>query len=378
MKIERIAKQRLIKLLKPGKVIVLLGSRRTGKTTILKEIANETNEKFFFWNGEDFAVHDLLKRRSIQNYKNLIGERKLILIDEAQKIPDIGNILKLIVDSFENLKIVVTGSSAFDIKNLTGEPLTGRKHDLYLYSISEEEINAYESPTQKFDNLMQRLVFGSMPEAINLTSTNEKIDYLRELVASYLMKDILIYENVKNTGKIFDLLKLIAFQVGQEVSLNELSRELGISKNTVDRYLDLLSKVFIVFKLRGFSGNLRKEVVNHSKWYFLDNGIRNAVINNFNIIEQRNDIGSLWVNYMISERVKYQNYHGVYSNNYFWRTYDQQEIDWIEEREGKLFAYEFKWKEQRIKIPKAWQKNYPDSSFDLIYNQNYKDWIIPK
>jgi len=378
MKIERIAKQRLIKLLKPGKVIVLLGSRRTGKTTILKEIANETNEKFFFWNGEDFAVHDLLKRRSIQNYKNLIGERKLILIDEAQKIPDIGNILKLIVDSFENLKIVVTGSSAFDIKNLTGEPLTGRKHDLYLYSISEEEINAYESPTQKFDNLMQRLVFGSMPEAINLTSTNEKIDYLRELVASYLMKDILIYENVKNTGKIFDLLKLIAFQVGQEVSLNELSRELGISKNTVDRYLDLLSKVFIVFKLRGFSGNLRKEVVNHSKWYFLDNGIRNAVINNFNIIEQRNDIGSLWENYMISERVKYQNYHGVHSNNYFWRTYDQQEIDWIEEREGKLFAYEFKWKEQRIKIPKAWQKNYPDSSFDLIYNQNYKDWIIPK
>ncbi len=376
MNIPRIVKRKISERIKPGKVIVLLGARRTGKTTLLKELVAETEENYIFWNGEDFAVHDLLRRRSVQNYENLFGGVNLLIIDEAQKIPDIGNILKLIVDTFENLKIIVTGSSAFDIKNLTGEPLTGRKFDMYLFPLSEEELSVVESPEGKFDNLKHRLIFGSMPEVIGMNSIEEKSIYLRELVSSYLMKDILIYENIKHAEKIFDLLKLLSFQTGQEVSLNELSKNLRLSKNTVERYLDLLSKVFVIYKIKGFSRNLRKEVVNNSKWYFFDNGIRNAVINNFNMLGQRDDIGRLWENYMISERIKFQHYHNIFSNNYFWRTYDQQEIDWIEEREGKLFAYELKWKEQKVKIPKAWQNGYPDSSFAVIHSENYTDWVM--
>lgn len=378
MKIERIAKSRLYEMLIAGKVIVLLGARRTGKTTLLKEMITGLSEDYIFWNGEDFAVHDLLRRRSTQNYSNLIGNKTLLIIDEAQKIPDAGNILKLIIDSFESLKIIVTGSSAFDLKNMTGEPLTGRKKELFLFPFSEEELTHIETPIQRHDNLKQRLIFGNMPEVVNVNSTIEKKSYLNELVNSYLMKDILIYENIKNAEKIFDLLKLISFQIGKEVSLNELSRSLGISKNTVDRYLDLLTKVYILHKLRGFSRNLRKEVVNHAKYFFYDNGIRNAVINNFNSLGQRNDIGALWENYIIGERIKFMSYNNIYSTNYFWRTYDQQEIDWVEERGGKLYAYEFKWKEQKVKIPASWKKNYPDSVFQIINNENYFDWITLK
>lgn len=359
----------------PGKVTVLLGPRRVGKTFLLKEYLKDSNEKSIFWNGEDFAVHELLKRRSIQNYKNLIENNELLIIDEAQKIPDIGQILKLIVDSIENLKIIVTGSSAFDISNMVGEPLTGRKNEIRIFPISEEELLSIERREEKVDNLHQRLVFGNMPEVFSLDTRKEKEEYLKELANSYLFKDILMYENIKNSSKIFDLLKLMAFQIGNEISLTELGTQLGISKNTVERYLDILSKSFIIYKLGPFSRNLRKEIVKNNKWYFFDNGLRNAVIANMNDLSLRADTGQLWEQYLINERIKFQKYNGIISNNYFWRTYDQQEIDWIEEREGHLYAHEIKFKNQKVNEPRGWKKNYPASIFSVVNSANYLEWI---
>ena len=360
---------------KPGKVIVILGARRVGKTFLIKQYLEKVGEPYILWNGEDFAVHELLRRRSIQNYKNILGSKELLIIDEAQKIPEIGLILKLIVDSFENIKIIVTGSSAFDIVNLTGEPLTGRKQEIIMYPVSENEYNQFQKPEERQDNLMQRMVYGNMPELIHLDDLNEKEEYLRDLINSYLLKDILTFENIKNSAKLFDLLKLIAYQVGNEVSIQELGRQLSMAKNTVERYLDILSKVFVIYRLTGFSRNLRKEVVKSSKWYFFDNGIRNTIIANFSGLGFRNDVGILWENYMMSERIKHHEYSGIISNRYFWRTYDQQEIDLVEERGGKLFAYEFKWKESKATIPAAWEKAYPDSSYKVITRDDYSEWL---
>lgn len=320
-------------------------------------------------------MHEILSRRSVQNYKNILGGANLLVIDEAQKIPDIGYVLKLIVDSFEDLKIIVTGSSTFVVANLTGEPLTGRKYVIMLYPVSENEFRQFEKPEERYDNLLQRLVYGNMPEILSIIDAGDKTAYLRELVTSYLLKDVLAFKNIKNSSKLIDLLKLIAYQTGNEVSLEELGRQIGMSKNTVEKYLDLLSKVFVVYRLNGFSRNLRKEVVKNSKWYFFDNGIRNAIVANFNPVSLRDDVGMLWENYMMSERIKYLAYSRIPCNSYFWRTYDKQEIDLIEEREGRLFAYEFKWKDAKVKTPAAWQKNYPESSFKIITTENYFDWL---
>lgn len=375
MIIIRKAKNLLENTVKPGKVVVVHGARRVGKTFLIKEYLKTVKEKYIFWNGEDFAVHEILSRRSVQNYKNILGSAKLLVIDEAQMVPEIGYVLKLIVDSFDYLKVIVTGSSAFDLANLTGEPLTGRKQEIVLFPVSENEFRQFEEPEEMYDNLLQRLVYGNMPETVSINDPDEKASYLRELVTSYLLKDILTFENIKNSSKMIDLLKLIAYQTGNEISLEELGRQIGMSKNTVEKYLDLLSKVFIVYRLNGFSRNLRKEIVKNSKWYFFDNGIRNAIIANFSPVILRNDIGLLWENYMMSERIKYLSYSRKPCNRYFWRTYDKQEIDLIEEREGKLFAYEFKWKEAEVNSPAAWQKNYPDSSFEVITTENYSDWL---
>jgi predicted AAA+ superfamily ATPase len=375
MNIPRKALNLIKNKVQPGKVIILLGARRVGKTFLLNQYLKDITEKYIFWNGEDFAVHDLLKRRSVQNYKNILGDAKLLIIDEAQKIPDAGMILKLIVDSFENLKIVVTGSSAFDITNLTGEPLTGRKFEITLYPVSENEFRQIEKPGEWFDNLSQRLVYGNLPELANIENQKDKAEYLREIISSYLLKNILAFENLRNSSKLFDLLKLIAFQAGNEVSIQELGKQLPMSKNTVERYLDILSKVFVVYRLNGFSRNLRKEIVKNSKWYFYDNGIRNAIIANFNSITTRDDLGVLWENYLMSERIKHLSYSGVICNRYFWRTYDKQEIDLIEEREGKLFAHEFKWKADKAVVPAAWESAYPDASYEVITSQNFMDWL---
>ncbi|MGQ1788457.1 ATP-binding protein [Saccharicrinis sp. GN24d3] len=365
----------IIKKLQSNKVVIVFGARRVGKTVLVKEILDLVNEPVLTLNGEDINVHDKLAIRSVENYKQILGSFKFLYIDEAQKIPEIGLKLKLMIDEINGLKIIISGSSSFDIHKDAGEPLTGRKYSFNLFALSENEYNQIENSISKVDKVRERLVFGNYPELLHLPDREDKIDYLNEMVSSYLLKDILVYENIKNSQKIFNLLRLIAFQIGGEVSLQELGNQLGISKNTVEKYLDLLSKVFILHKVEGFSRNLRKEITKNSRWYFLDNGIRNAVIANFNPIESRNDIGVLWENYMISERLKYQEYQRLMSNNYFWRTYDQHEVDWVEEREGALFGYEFKWKESKVKVPSQWRNAYPNASFEVINKDNFEGWL---
>ena len=367
--------ENIIKKLQPNKVVIVCGARRVGKTVLVKEILDKVNEPVLTLNGEDINVHDKLSIRSVENYRQILGSYKVLYIDEAQKIPEIGLKLKLMIDEIEGLKIIISGSSSFDIHKDAGEPLTGRKYTFNLFALSENEYNQVENSISKIDKVRERMIFGNYPELLHLPDREDKIDYLNEMVSSYLLKDILVYENIKNSQKIFNLLRLIAFQIGGEVSLQELGNQLGISKNTVEKYLDLLSKVFILHKVGGFSRNLRKEITKNSRWYFLDNGIRNAIIANFNPIESRNDIGALWENYMISERLKYQEYKRHSSNNYFWRTYEQQEIDWVEERDGSLFGYEFKWKESKVKIPTQWKNTYPNSSFEVINKDNFENWL---
>lgn len=365
----------ILKKLQPNKVVILYGARRVGKTMLVKEILANVNEPILMLNGDDINVHDKLSKRSIENYIQILGTYKLLYIDEAQKIPEIGLKLKLMIDEIEGLRIIISGSSSFDIHKNAGEPLTGRKYTFTLYTLSENEYTQIENNMNKMDKIRERLVFGNYPELLQLPDRQDKVDYLNEMMSSYLLKDILVYEHIKNSQKIFNLLRLIAFQIGGEVSLQELGIQLGISKNTVEKYLDLLSKVFILHKVEGFSRNLRKEITKNSRWYFLDNGIRNAVIANFNPLQSRNDIGALWENYMISERLKYQEYRRISSNNYFWRTYEQQEMDWVEERDGSLFGYEFKWKEEKVKIPTQWKSAYPDASFELININNFSEWL---
>ena len=376
--INRTIASQILESLVPNKVVVLVGPRRVGKTVLIEQLVNSIGEPYLLLNGEDFAVREILARRTVQNYINLLGGRRVLLIDEAQKIPDIGNILKLMVDQIKGLRLLVTGSSAFDIQNYTGEPLTGRKITFNLYALSEEELNQTESIFEKKDNLYKRLVYGNYPELIQLSGDKQKENYLREIVNSYLLKDILAFENIRNSDKILDLLRHIAFQIGKEVSLQELGNQLDMSKNTVDKYLDLLSKVYVIHKVRGFSRKLRKEITKNSRWYFLDNGLRNILVANVNPISARNDIGMLWENYVISERIKFQRYHQLTVNNYFWRTYDQQEIDWVEEHGGRLYGYEMKWNPgKRPKAPISWEKSYPDSDFQVIHPDNYLDWITP-
>lgn len=372
---ERELSIRIQKKLQSGKVLMLLGARRVGKTMLVNELLKEVDEPFLYLNGEDINVHDQLANRSVENYKQIIGSYKLLYIDEARKIPEIGIKLKLMVDEIAGLKIIITGSSSFDINKNVGEPLTGRKYTFHLFPFSESEYDQSETKINKLQKVKERLVFGNYPELIHIPDKDDKRDYLNEMISSYLLKDILVYENIKNSQKIFNLLRLIAFQLGGEVSLQEIGKQLGISKNTVEKYLDLLSKVFILHKVEGFSRNLRKEITKNSRWYFIDNGIRNAVIANFNPLDSRNDIGILWENYLISERLKFQEYNGISSNNYFWRTYEQQEIDWVEERDGSLFGYELKWKKSDAKTPSQWKKAYPDSSFMVINQDNFQDWL---
>lgn len=367
--------ENLLKKIQPNKVLIILGARRVGKTMLVKHVFERIDEPVLSLNGEDITVHDKLAIRSVENYRQILGSYKFLFIDEAQKIPEIGLKLKLMIDEIEGLKVIITGSSSFDIYKDAGEPLTGRKYTFNLFTLSENEYNQLENSITKVDKLRERLIFGNYPELLHLPDQQDKIDYLNEMISAYLLKDILVFESIRNSQKIFNLLRLIAFQIGGEISLHELGKQLEISKNTVEKYLDLLSKVFILHKVEGFSRNLRKEITKNSRWYFLDNGIRNAIIANFNPLESRNDIGALWENYMIAERLKYQQYQRISSNNYFWRTYEQQEIDWIEEREGLLFAYEFKWKQTKVKTPSQWTKNYPDASFEVINKDNFQNWL---
>lgn len=361
----------------PNKVLVLLGARRVGKTQFIKKYLQSIQEKYLQLNGEDINDIKLLEEKSVSNYSKLLQNVSILVIDEAQNIFEIGQILKLIVDSIEGIKVIATGSSMFDLTNKLGEPLVGRKNTIYLYPLSQIEFSEYENYKQTLENIQERLVYGGYPELTHYENWHDKQIYLREIVNSYLLKDILILDGIKNANKIYDLLRLIAFQIGKEVSLQELGNQLNLSKNTVERYLDLLSKVFIIFKIEGFSKNLRKEITKSSRWYFYDNGIRNSIINNFNVLQNRTDVGDLWENYLASERMKKQSYKNIFKHNYFWRTYDQQELDWLETEAESIAGYEFKWNEnKKSKIPVAFQKAYPNATFEVITKKNYLEFIM--
>ena len=375
--INRIIESQITNLLDSNKVILILGTRRVGKTFLINSIQNNYHSKLLFLNGEDFDVQEIIKNRSTSNYKRLVGDNKLIIIDEAQSIPEIGMALKLLIDTNPNLTVIATGSSSLDLMNKTGEPLTGRHYQFNLYPISQMELMPTENFLETKQNLEERLIFGSYPELINLVSNDDKRNYLQQLVQSYLLKDILSFWGIKHSDKIISLLRLIAYQVGSEVSYNELGTQLGLSRLTVESYLDLLSKVFIIYKLPSYSTNQRKEVTKSSKWYFFDNGIRNAIINDFRIPALRNDVGNLWENYLVSERIKSNKYLNKTKVHYFWRNYNQQEIDLIEVRDGMIATFEFKYSgDKKIKQPLSFKTLYPESTFECINKDNYLDFVI--
>ena len=365
------------KKLKPNKVLMLIGPRRVGKTAFIKYyLALWKPEETLVLNGEDVLDAALLQERSVANYSRLLAEKKLLVIDEAQHIPNIGLILKLIIDSIEGIHVIASGSSAFELGVEVGEPLVGRKNTIYMFPLAQMEYSKIEDYKTTLENREERLIFGGYPELSQYDDWKDKEDYLYQLMNDYLLKDILMVDGIKNSAKLYALLRLIAFQIGKEVSLEELGKQLGMSKNTVERYLDLLSKVFVIYRIGGFSRNLRKEIVKNSRWYFYDNGVRNALIQNFTRLKMRNDVGELWENYLTAERLKVQSYTQIHCNNYFWRTYDQQELDWIEEEGDQLRSFEFKYSLNKTpKIPGAWARAYPDASFEVIHPGNYLDWI---
>lgn len=372
----RAIEERFVKKMRSGKVMLLFGARRIGKTSFIQQWLKNINDAVLILNGEDMGTAASLSERTVENYKRVVGKHKIVVIDEAQKIPDIGQILKLMIDELPDIKIVATGSSVFDLSNRLGEPLTGRSITFYIHPLAQMELAKEETAVQTRTRLEERLIYGSYPELWQYKGNEEKAEYLKDIINNYLFKDILVYDGVRNSAKMIELLRLIAFQIGSEVSIHEIAQQMGISRATVEKYLDLLAKVFIIFKVSAFSRNLRSEISKSSKWYFYDNGIRNALISNFQPIKLRNDKGELWENYIISERIKYQSYSGLIASNYFWRTYQQQEIDWIEEREGKLFVYEIKWKaDKKNHVPSAWKDTYKNSKFEVIHTENYLDWI---
>jgi predicted AAA+ superfamily ATPase len=353
------------------KVSILLGARRVGKTILLQSIKNSL-PKSLWLDGEDINVQKLLEERTISNYKSILANTQHLFIDEAQTIPDIGKKVKLMIDQIKPLHIVLTGSSAFDLYQ-QGEPLVGRSYIYHLYPIAQTEIDENQLETRQ--NLEGRLIYGSYPEVFSLSNPGDKRKYLVDLVNTYLLKDILAYQDVRQPQKLKDLLILLAYQIGNEVSLNELSRNLGINKHSVERYLDLLAKVYVIYNRRGYSKNLRKEIVKNNRWYFFDNGVRNALISNFNPLSLRQDTGQLWENYILSERIKKNEYTQRIVNSYFWRTYDQQEIDLIEEENASIAAFECKWSDAKVKIPVAFKNAYPDARFEVVNQNNYIKWI---
>ncbi|MDO8513842.1 MAG: ATP-binding protein [bacterium] len=365
----------LEKYLKKNTVLVIYGPRRVGKTTILKNFLKSYKGKYKLSSGDDIDVQEIVGSSRFSTILEYASNIDLLAIDEAQKIRGVGQGLKIIVDQIEGIIVIATGSSSFDLANQVGEPLTGRKKTLTLYPIAQKELKDYFGVFELKKKLPEFLVFGSYPTIITAKTKEEKTQLLLEIVNSYLLKDILALDNIKNSTFIINLLKLLAFQVGSEVSLNELGTQLNADVKTVARYLDLLEKTFVITRLGGYSSNLRKEVTDKYKYYFWDNGIRNAIISQFNNLEDRNDVGQLWENFIVIERLKKLSYDNIYGNRFFWRTYDQKEIDLIEERDGKLFGYEIKWGTKKVKNPDEFLKTYNNASFKVISQDNYIEFI---
>ena len=371
--IKRLLLDNISQKLFKNKAIILLGPRQVGKTTVLKQLAKQ--KKNVLWiNADNIEDRELMAQPSATRLKALLGNYSIVIIDEAQRIKDIGVKLKLITDELQDIQLIATGSSSFELSNSINESLTGRKYEYQMLPLSFDELVNNSNLLDELKMLNHRLIYGSYPDVIN-NAGNEK-EILQQLTSSYLYKDILEWNRIKKSDKLIKLLQAISFQVGNQVSYHELGQIVGLNSETVESYINLLEQSFVIFRLSSFSRNLRNELKKSHKIYFYDNGVRNALIANYNPISLRNDIGALWENYLISERIKYCEYNHIYSNKYFWRTHAGQEIDYIEEREGKLFAYEFKWNSNKnTKIPTAFKKAYLDYEFEVINKDNYELFI---
>lgn len=377
MKIQRLLLEEIQKNLIRGKVLVLYGPRQAGKTTLAKELLASISLRTKFVNADELLYREALASQNLKTLNEVLGNAELLVIDEAQRVPEIGLNLKILIDNNPNVTILATGSASFELANKINEPLTGRKLTFTLYPLSYTELSKTLGALETRNQLEQWMVWGGYPV---IATTNDLVlreRLLGELVGSYLYRDLLELEGIRRPEKIVDLLRLLAFQIGQEVSLAELATSLGLSRDTVERYLDLLEKVFVIFRVGGFSRNLRKEVTKNSRYYFFDNGVRNSLIQNLNPISVRNDAGQLWENFLMVERRKANQLAGRSVNAYFWRTYDQKEIDYIEEHAGRLDAYEFKWGDGEIKAStrKTFLEAYPDAKIHVVNRENFEGFI---
>jgi predicted AAA+ superfamily ATPase len=374
MAINRFLEKNLLKRWDDKKVLVVIGPRQVGKTTLIQKICEEKGE-FLFLNGDDLVTRQLLNDFSKKKLEQIIGAHKTLFIDEAQRIENIGLAVKIIYDQLPGIKVILSGSSALDLNATIKEPLTGRKWAFEMYPISWQEYVHHTNFVEAYSDLDNRLIYGMYPEV--LTHPHDAYEVLNTLASSYLYKDLFEYQSIKNHKILMDLLKALALQVGAEVSFNELAQLLQIDRATVEKYIDLLEKTFVVFKLQALNNNQRNEIKNSRKIYFYDNGIRNAIINNFNPINLRNDVGALWENFIISERMKVNAYQNKNLSIYFWRNYHGQEIDYIESHSGQYFTFEIKWNsKKKAKLPSNFEANYPQSTFDIINKDNFTDFLL--
>lgn len=358
-----------------NKIIIVYGPRQAGKTTMINHILQDLPVRILYVNADEKKYIDFLSSRDRSKLALLVEGYDLLFLDEAQRVPEIGINLKILHDAFPRLKVIATGSSSLELADQTREALTGRAWSFRLYPIAFDELRKIENTAELITRLEEFLLYGMYPEIFSWKNHQDKISYLRELTTSYLFKDVFTMTSIKHANKLDDLLRLLAFQVGSLVSFSELGSQLGLTKDTVASYIELLEKTFVIFRLGGFSRNLRKEIVKNSKYYFYDLGVRNALIDNFKPLHLRNDVGQLWENFIISERIKYLHNHQHFNRSYFWRTYSGAEIDYVEESNGDLLGVEIKWKPKAIKAPRSWKKAYPTSRFTLIHSENFHDFI---
>ncbi len=354
-----------------GKAIIIVGARQVGKTTLIKDLLKE--KEYLFLDADDPSTRKLLTNPNTEQIRSILGKDKIVFIDEAQRIKGIGITLKIITDQFSNVQLFVSGSSSFDLGNQLNEPLTGRKWEYELFPISWEEFEMKEGYVKAEQQLENRLLFGMYPEVLN-NKGNER-EVLKNLASSYLYRDILAFSEIRKPEILDNLLLALALQVGNEVNYNELAQTVGVNKITIQKYIDILEKGYIVFRLNSFSRNLRNEIKRNRKIYFYDNGIRNMIIGSFNSLALRTDVGALWENFLISERKKQNVYKSTFARMYFWRTKQQQEVDFVEEKDGKIYGFEFKWKaKSKIKLPETFVKTYKAET-KIIDRNNFRDFI---
>lgn len=373
--INRKIEKNIVENLFKGKVIIIYGARQVGKTTLVKKIADDYKGQSSYFNCDLISVQDALSIPEANRIKNFLGDHNIIILDEAQRIKNIRLILKILIDTYPELQIIATGSSSFDLANEINEPLTGRKIVFNLFPLSVEEImgdNGFLYIDSKLEKILR---YGTYPDVF-FSEDKEAASKLEEIASSYLFKDILSFDKIKKSSIIVKLLQLLALQVGSEVSYNELASKLGINRITVEKYIDILEQCFILFRINSFSRNLRNEISKSIKIYFYDLGVRNILIKNLNPLDIRNDAGFLWENFCILERIKRNKYNNIFANYYFWRTYDQKEIDFIEERDGKLFAYEFKLNREHSKAPSIFLETYKNSQYQTINRENYYKFLM--